>query len=111
MSSGYDAVQRCGAVRDYEQFRPYIDKIKAGKHNVLWKGRPIYLAKTSGTTSGVKYIPIRKDSISNHIQFGPKCPAELYRRNGQFWIYRREDDLSLRFSRTGANWRYSDRQA
>jgi hypothetical protein len=34
---------------------------------VLWKGRPIYFAKTSGTTSGVKYIPISKDSISNHI--------------------------------------------
>jgi hypothetical protein len=54
-------------VRDYEQFKPYIDRIKEGKHNVLWKGRPIYFAKTSGTTSGVKYIPISKDSISNHI--------------------------------------------
>lgn len=54
-------------VRDYEQFRPYIDRIKEGKHNVLWRGRPIYFAKTSGTTSGVKYIPISKDSISNHI--------------------------------------------
>jgi hypothetical protein len=54
-------------VRDYEQFKPYIEKIKEGKHNVLWKGLPIYLAKTSGTTSGVKYIPISKDSIDNHI--------------------------------------------
>jgi len=54
-------------VRDYEQFKPYIERIKEGKHNVLWKGRPIYFAKTSGTTSGVKYIPISKDSISNHI--------------------------------------------
>lgn len=54
-------------VRDYEALRPYIDKIKAGKHNVLWKGQPIYFAKTSGTTSGVKYIPITKDSIPNHI--------------------------------------------
>lgn len=54
-------------LRDYEQFKPYIEKIKEGKHNVLWKGRPIYFAKTSGTTSGVKYIPISKDSISNHI--------------------------------------------
>lgn len=54
-------------IRDYEQFRGYIDKIKEGKHNVLWKGRPIYFAKTSGTTSGIKYIPISKDSISNHI--------------------------------------------
>ena len=47
--------------------RPYIDKIKEGKHNILWKGKPIYFAKTSGTTSGVKYIPITKDSIPNHI--------------------------------------------
>ncbi len=54
-------------IRDYELFRPYIDKIKQGKHNVLWKGQPIYFAKTSGTTSGVKYIPITKDSIPNHI--------------------------------------------
>src|SRR5689334_21425464 len=54
-------------VRDYEQFKSYIDKIKEGKHNVLWKGKPIYLAKTSGTTSGVKYIPISKESIDNHI--------------------------------------------
>ncbi len=54
-------------VRDYEQFKGYIDLIKEGKHNILWKGLPIYFAKTSGTTSGVKYIPISKDSISNHI--------------------------------------------
>lgn len=54
-------------IRDYEQFKPYIDKIKEGKHNVLWKGKPLYFAKTSGTTSGIKYIPISKDSISNHI--------------------------------------------
>ncbi len=54
-------------IRDYEQFKPYIEKIKEGRHNVLWKGQPIYFAKTSGTTSGVKYIPISKDSIGNHI--------------------------------------------
>lgn len=54
-------------IRDYEQIKPYIEKIKEGKHNVLWKGQPIYFAKTSGTTSGVKYIPITKDSIPNHI--------------------------------------------
>ena len=54
-------------VRDYEQFVPYIDLIKQGKQNVLWKGQPIYFSKTSGTTSGVKYIPITKDSIPNHI--------------------------------------------
>jgi hypothetical protein len=58
-----DAVQ----VRDYEGFRPYIDQVKKGTQNVLWPGKPIYFAKTSGTTSGIKYIPITKDSISNHI--------------------------------------------
>ena len=46
-------------IRDYEAFKPYIEKIKQGKHNVLWKGQPLYFAKTSGTTSGVKYIPIK----------------------------------------------------
>lgn len=54
-------------VRDYETLKPYIESIKEGKHNILWKGQPIYFAKTSGTTSGAKYIPITKDSISNHI--------------------------------------------
>jgi hypothetical protein len=54
-------------VRDYEQFKHYINLVKEGKENVTWKGKPIYFAKTSGTTSGVKYIPITKDSIDNHI--------------------------------------------
>ena len=54
-------------IRDYEALIPYIEKIKQGRHNVLWRGQPIYFAKTSGTTSGVKYIPITKESIPNHI--------------------------------------------
>lgn len=54
-------------VRDYEEIKPYIEKIKQGQQNVLWKGKPIYFAKTSGTTSGTKYIPITKESIPNHI--------------------------------------------
>ncbi|WP_290791698.1 GH3 auxin-responsive promoter family protein [Flavihumibacter sp. UBA7668] len=54
-------------IRDYEQIKPWIELVKEGKHNILWKGKPIYFAKTSGTTSGVKYIPITKDSIPNHI--------------------------------------------
>ena len=54
-------------IRDYEGLRPYIDQIVAGKANILWPGRPKYFAKTSGTTSGVKYIPISRDSIGYHI--------------------------------------------
>ncbi|MEO8146175.1 MAG: GH3 auxin-responsive promoter family protein [Bacteroidia bacterium] len=54
-------------VRDYEDFKPYIEKLKHGEPDVLWPGKPLYLSKTSGTTSGIKYIPITKESISNHI--------------------------------------------
>lgn len=54
-------------VKDYEGLRKYLDKVAAGEENVLWPGRPLYLAKTSGTTSGVKYIPITKESIPYHI--------------------------------------------
>jgi hypothetical protein len=54
-------------LRQYEHFIPYIERIKEGEENILWKGRPIYFAKSSGTTSGIKYIPITKDSIPNHI--------------------------------------------
>jgi hypothetical protein len=63
----YEGFKKAVPVRDYEQFVPYINMVKEGKHNILWKGLPIYFAKTSGTTSGVKYIPITKDSIDNHI--------------------------------------------
>jgi hypothetical protein len=63
----YEEYKQAVRIRDYEQLRPWIDKIKEGRHNVLWKGKPIYFAKTSGTTSGTKYIPITKDSIPNHI--------------------------------------------
>ena len=54
-------------IRDYEGLKPYIDRIRNGEEDVLWQGKPIYFAKTSGTTSGSKYIPITKDSIPNHI--------------------------------------------
>lgn len=63
----YQAFQQAVPLRDYEAFKPFIERIKEGRENVLWKGKPIYFAKTSGTTSGVKYIPITKDSIPNHI--------------------------------------------
>jgi len=65
--STYEEYRQSVPIRDYEKFKPYIDQVKEGRHNVLWKGQPIYFAKTSGTTSGVKYIPISSESISNHI--------------------------------------------
>lgn len=62
-----DFVERV-PVRDYEDLKPYIDKVVAGEENILWKGKPIYFAKTSGTTSGSKYIPITKESMPYHIE-------------------------------------------
>jgi len=55
-------------IRDYEELRPYVDRVVAGESDILWKGKPQYFAKTSGTTSGVKYIPISKESMPEHIK-------------------------------------------
>ena len=55
-------------VRDYEGLRPYVEKMLQGKASVLWPGKPLYYAKTSGTTSGVKYIPLSKASMPTHIR-------------------------------------------
>jgi len=65
--NSYEDFKKNVPIRDYEQIKLYIEQIKKGKANILWKGRPIYFAKSSGTTSGVKYIPITKESIPNHI--------------------------------------------
>jgi len=63
----YDDFRKQIPVRDYEALKPYVEKVLHGEENILWKGKPEYFAKTSGTTSGTKYIPITKDSIPNHI--------------------------------------------
>lgn len=70
-------------LRDYEGLRPYVERIKAGEANVLWKGRPSYLAKTSGTTSGVKYIPLTKDSLPNHFNTARNALFNYYARTGR----------------------------
>ena len=63
----YEDFKRSVPVRDYEDFGDYIADVVKGKPDILWKGKPAYLAKTSGTTSGTKYIPITRESIPNHI--------------------------------------------
>ena len=55
-------------IRDYEELRPYVDRVVNGEADILWKGKPIYFAKTSGTTSGAKYIPLTKESMPTHIE-------------------------------------------
>jgi len=64
----YNDLKKQIPIRNYEGFRPYINRIINGESDVLWKGRPIYFAKTSGTTSGTKYIPISKESMPYHVK-------------------------------------------
>jgi len=54
-------------IRDYEQIKNYIERVVNGESDVLWRGKPLYFAKTSGTTSGAKYIPLTKESMPSHI--------------------------------------------
>ncbi|RFZ84877.1 hypothetical protein DYU05_04530 [Mucilaginibacter terrenus] len=64
----YEDFKKKVPVRDYEELRLYIDRVVQGEKDVMWPGKPAYLAKTSGTTSGVKYIPISKESMPEHIK-------------------------------------------
>ena len=64
----YDDFKNRVKVSDYEGLRSYVDRIVAGESDVLWIGKPLYFAKTSGTTSGAKYIPITKESMPTHIK-------------------------------------------
>jgi hypothetical protein len=63
----YEDFKKQVPIRDYEGLKPYIERIKKGENDVLWKGKPLFFAKTSGTTSGVKYIPISRESVPNHV--------------------------------------------
>jgi hypothetical protein len=64
----YEDFKKHTPIRDYEELSPYIKRVVDGEENVLWPGKPTYLTKTSGTTSGVKYIPISKESMPEHIK-------------------------------------------
>lgn len=68
ITRSHDDFVRNVPIRDYEGLKPYIDRVVKGEKDVLWKGKPVYFAKTSGTTSGVKYIPITKESMPYHIE-------------------------------------------
>ena len=66
--NNYDDFKSRVPVNDYEGLRYYVDRMVAGEEDVLWQGKPLYFSKTSGTTSGVKYIPISKESMPTHIK-------------------------------------------
>ena len=79
----HEAFRNQVPLRDYEAFRPYIDRIKKGERDVLWKGLPKYFAKTSGTTSGVKYIPLTSESMPNHFNTARNALFNYYAKTGK----------------------------
>lgn len=81
--NSYEAFRERVPIRDYEGLRPWIERIKAGESHVLWPGRPAYFAKTSGTTSGVKYIPLTRDSLPNHFGTARNALFNYYARTGR----------------------------
>lgn len=64
----FEDFQKHVPVRDYEDLKPYVEKVVKGEADILWKGKPLYFAKTSGTTSGAKFIPLTKESMPFHIE-------------------------------------------
>ena len=74
-------------VRDYEGLKKYIKLIEEGEKDVLWPGSPVYFAKTSGTTSGEKLIPITKDSMPFHIKGSLEATMHLHQRNLQYKFF------------------------
>ncbi len=78
----YEDFKQHVPIRTYEELKPYIEKIINGERDVLWPGRPLYFAKTSGTTSGTKYIPISRESMPFHIKAARDMLLLYIRRSG-----------------------------
>jgi hypothetical protein len=78
-----DAFRASVPVRDYEGLRPYVERAVAGERDVLWPGLPQYFCKTSGTTSGAKYIPLTSDSLPNHIGSARRALLHYTARSGR----------------------------
>lgn len=79
----YEDFKQRVPIKDYEGLKTYFDRVVAGESNVLWPGRPRYFAKTSGTTSGVKYIPITSDSLPNHFGSARNALFHYYGQTGK----------------------------
>lgn len=84
--STYEDFKARVPIQDYEQLKPYFDRVVHGEADVLWPGKPKYLAKTSGTTSGTKYIPITTDSIGNHFYSAQTAMMLFMAETGEYNI-------------------------
>ena len=79
----YADFTRAVPLRDYEDLKPYIERVKRGEPDILWPGRPAYFAKTSGTTSGAKYIPMSRESTPLHFGTARDAVFNYFARTGR----------------------------
>lgn len=69
-------------VNDYEQLKPYIDRLRNGEQNLLWPEEIKWFAKSSGTTSSKsKYIPVSNASLEECHFKGGKDMISLFVNN------------------------------
>ena len=83
-------------IRDYEALKEYIEKVKNGENDVLWPGKPIYFGKTSGTTSGAKYIPITKTSIKHQVNASRNAILSYIHETGSTSFVNGKNDIPSR---------------
>jgi hypothetical protein len=66
-------------VQDYEDLKPYIERMMAGEENVLWNTPVTWFAKSSGTTSDKsKFIPVSEESLKENHYRASKDILSLY---------------------------------
>ncbi len=77
-------------IQDYEDVKPYIDRLRDGESNLLWPGEIKWFAKSSGTTSNKsKFIPVSNESLEDcHFQAGKDNIALIANRYPKTEIFR-----------------------
>lgn len=72
-------------VQDYNDLKPYVERLRIGEKDILWPGEVKWFAKSSGTTSDKsKFIPVTKESLEDCHLRGPKDVFALYIRNNPY---------------------------
>ena len=76
-----DFTARVG-VQDYETLKGYIERMRHGESDILWKGRCKWYAKSSGTTNDKsKFIPVTAQGLQRVHYKGGYDVVSLYLRN------------------------------
>ncbi len=70
-------------IQTYEDIKSYVDRMRHGEENILWPGKVIWYAKSSGTTNDKsKFIPVSKDGLHHiHYQGGTDAVALYLQQN------------------------------